>query len=227
MIKIIREHITEENIKVHERAEKHIKSLEEMKTKLASFGSKKDMNNTTTENISELNKKVNETVAIINQNKDILKDIKRKFSRYVINSNEEKSKKDKFDLKKNKFEAIYNEMKATSEVLNNLENAETTQKTYTRRKQNTKEFYFKEAEKKEKKLNEIKEIKKEIIGFGERILKEQNAIQNELKEIKNVNKLLMLNTSKSVADEISKNTQNSEKLKDEVLKELKKNKRYN
>ncbi|SBT73190.1 hypothetical protein POWCR01_000090100 [Plasmodium ovale] len=224
MIKIIREHITEENIKVHERAEKHIKSLEEMKTKLASFGSKKDMNNTTTENISELNKKVNETVAIINQNKDILKDIKRKFSRYVINSNEEKSKKDKFDLKKNKFEAIYNEMKATSEIYDENEKAK---KVMIDIESSIKEIQEKEAEKKEKKLNEIKEIKKEIIGFGERILKEQNAIQNELKEIKNVNKLLMLNTSKSVADEISKNTQNSEKLKDEVLKELKKNKRYN
>lgn len=50
-----------------------------MKTKLASFDSKKDVNNTTSENISELNKKVNETVVKINQNKDIINDIKRKF----------------------------------------------------------------------------------------------------------------------------------------------------
>lgn len=111
-----------------------------MKTKLASFDSKKDVNNTTSENISELNKKVNETVVKINQNKDIINDIKRKFIQYVINLNEEKSKKDKFDLKKIKFEAIYNEMKATSEVINKLENVETTKKTQTRRKQNTKEF---------------------------------------------------------------------------------------
>lgn len=37
---------------------------------------------------------------------------------------------------------------------------------------------------------------------------------NELKEIKNVNKLLILNTSKSIADEISKNTEDSETLKE-------------
>ncbi|SBT72479.1 reticulocyte binding protein 2b, putative, partial [Plasmodium ovale] len=79
-----------------------------------------------------------------------------------------------------------------------------------------------EADEREKKINEIKDIKQEITSFREIIIREHNAMLNDLKEIKNVNKLLMLNTSKSVADEISKNTEDAETIKEETLKEFKK-----
>ncbi|SBT47320.1 reticulocyte binding protein 2b, pseudogene [Plasmodium ovale wallikeri] len=294
MIKIIHEHITGESTKMFEKAENHIKSLEEIKTKLASFDTKNVVKNTNSENVTKLNQNMNETLAAINQNEDKLNDIKKKLSQYISNLNEEKSKEDKFDVKKNKLETIYKQMKDTSEELNGI-NVETTRKnvdqaeveyerilisdivaqihdenekakkvmadiessinqiqeakvetpdetqteitnsecnkiserskTHSSKIQGLVENTEKkknEAENEEKTINEIKEIKKEVIGFRESIIREHNAMQNELKEIKNVNKLLMLNTSKSVADEISKNTQNAEKLKVEALEEFKK-----
>ncbi|SBT83232.1 reticulocyte binding protein 2b, putative, partial [Plasmodium ovale] len=294
MIKLIHELITTESAEINEKAENHIKSLDEMKTKLDSFDLKKVIKNITNEKISKLNQHMHETVTQINENINKLNNIKRKSSEYISKADEEKGK-GTFDEKNNKLEAIYKQIKNTSEELNIIESVETTREIvnqaeveYERilihdiaaqiyeenekaknvmkdiesfiekikklkhetlgqtEKEITdseyKKFYEKskihkneiielfektnkkknEADEKEKKINEIKDIKKEVTSFRESIIREHNAMLNELKEIKNVNKLLMLNTSKSVADEISKNTEDAEALKEETLKEFKK-----
>ncbi|SBT01042.1 reticulocyte binding protein 2b, pseudogene, partial [Plasmodium ovale curtisi] len=277
MIKFIHELITREIAEINDKAENHIKSLDKMKTKLDSFDLKKVIKNTNNKKISKLHHHMHETVTKINENINKLNNIKRKSSEYMSKEDEEKGK-GTFDEKNNKLEAIYKQIKNTSEELNITESVETTREIVNHAKveyerilihdiaeqiyeenekaKNTKKeitdseykkFYEKskkhkseilelfektnkkknEADEREK-INEIKDIKKEITSFRESIIRELNAMLNELKEIKNVNKLLMPNTSKSVADDISKNTENAEALKEfkkikDLIREMEEN----
>ncbi|GAW79040.1 reticulocyte binding protein [Plasmodium gonderi] len=80
----------------------------------------------------------------------------------------------------------------------------------------------KEKADKNENLSEIEKIKEQVNAKLQEAKSEYNSIMDMLAQIKKMKDLLILNNSKSISDEVLKNTQNAENIKNSTTNELKK-----